>query len=472
MNLHEDKRFYAVKELEILDSEKDSDFDDLVNLAAIIFDLPISTITIIDSDRLWFKASVGLLIKETPREMSFCEFAIQQIEPFIISDAKKDPRFANNPLVNSKPNIVFYAGFPLRNSEGLAIGTFCIMGNKPKNLSAKQIKIFKFFANQAKKLLDLRLERNKYRDLIHEKDQVNSQLEEIKQRWQFAIEGSGDGVWDWDVQTNKTFFSHKWKEMLGYEDTEITNTYESWISLIHKDDIPVLIQGLNDHLSKKTDELVLELRMFCKDNNYKWILSRGMVVEFDYSGLPKRMVGTHTDITARKQSEEMIWKQANFDLLTGLPNRRLFFDRLKEVIKKAKRKKRKFAVMFIDLDGFKEVNDRFGHKVGDNLLIQVVQRVGNCLRECDTFARLGGDEFIIILTAVEKIEAIEFVANKVLEVINKDFQLGSNKVNISASIGVSTYPESTTDSDTLISLADTAMYKAKAQGKNRWFLSP
>lgn len=467
----EQQRLSAVRSLEILDTENERDFDDLVSLAALVFDVPISTVTIMDSYRQWFKASVGIGVKETPREISFCDHAIQRFEPMIVPDASLDSRFVNNPLVTGEPHLAFYAGVPLLNSENLAIGTFCIMDSKPKQLTAKQIEILNVIANQVVKLLELRAERNKYRDLVLEKEAVNKELEEIKQRWQFAIDGSGDGVWDWNIQTNQTFFSTKWKSMLGYGVNEIPNTHQAWISLIHKDDLPNVTKKLNDYLADKTSEYKCEIRLLCKDSSYKWILSRGMVVEYDPGGLPKRMAGTHTDISSRKQTEEMIWRQANFDLLTGLPNRRMFFDRLKEEIKKATRSKTKFALMFIDLDGFKEVNDKYGHKTGDNLLIQVVQRVSQCIRACDTFSRLGGDEFTIILTELNSIEDIDFVATKVLAVINKPFQLGVNKAMISASIGVSVFPEHTKESDTLISLTDTAMYTAKTQGKNRWIIA-
>jgi diguanylate cyclase (GGDEF)-like protein/PAS domain S-box-containing protein len=470
-DLQELERLSAVQNLEILDTDNESDFDDLVKLAALIFNVPISTVTIIDSHRQWFKASVGLSIQQTPREISFCHYAIQQDEPLIVSDTKNDARFANNPLVTNQPHLAFYAGVPLRNSAELAIGTFCIMDNRPKDLTAEQIEILKILAHQAVKLLELRSERNKYRDLVLEKDVINQKLEEIKQRWEFAIEGSGDGVWDWNIQTNQTFFSKRWKEMLGYDTHEILGNFATWQSLIHKEDMPNVMKMLNEHLHKKTNEYKIELRMLCKDGTYKWILSRGLIVEFDPGGLPIRMVGTHTDISTRKQTEEMIWRQANFDSLTGLANRRMFFDRLKEEIKKANRTNTKFALMFVDLDGFKEVNDQFGHKAGDSLLIQVVQRVQGCIRECDTFSRLGGDEFTIIVTDTQKSEALDFVATKILDVINKPFQLGVNNATISASIGITIYPDKTNNIDSLISQADAAMYKAKTQGKNRWVIT-
>lgn len=467
----EEKRLKAVKNLEILDSPRESDFDDLVNLASMIFEVPISTVTILDSHRQWFKAAVGLSVQETPRDISFCTHAIQQYEPLVISDTTNDSRFVHNPLVVDEPYLAFYAGVPLRTSDDLAVGTFCIMDSAPRELSKHQIEILKILANQAMKLLELRTERNKYRDLVTEKEQINKQLDESNQRWQFALEGAGDGVWDWDIEQNKSFFSRRWKEMLGYADDELASSHEVWFSLIHIDDREKVKSRLNSYLNKKLDEYKVEYRMLCKDQRYMWVLARGKVVARDATGLPKRMVGTHTDISDRKKAEEIIWNQANFDALTGLPNRRMFFDRLKEEVKRAARYKQMFALMFIDLDGFKEVNDTFGHKTGDNLLIQATQRVTQYIRNSDNFARLGGDEFTVILSDIENLDAVHSVAQKLLHTINLPYQLSIHKVIISASIGVSIYPNNNADADMLITIADRAMYEAKGKGKNCYVLA-
>jgi diguanylate cyclase (GGDEF)-like protein len=258
--------------------------------------------------------------------------------------------------------------------------------------------------------------------------------------------------------------------MLGYSENELTNTFESWLSLIHTEDKAKVLKTLNDHLDTYQLEYRLELRMLCKDLSYKWILTRGMVVERTISGHAKRMVGTHSDISNRKKNEEIIWQQANFDALTGLPNRRMFFDRLNEQIKRSTRTKSMFALMFIDLDGFKAINDTLGHKAGDSLLIIVSKRISQCIRDSDTSARLGGDEFTIILSDLENMDAIACVAEKLLSAINQPYQLGCNVGIVSVSIGVAVYPNNGINGDALISVADSAMYEAKAKGKNCWVL--
>lgn len=464
----EQKRLSAVRKLEILDSSAESEFDDLVKLAAMIFEVPISTLTIVDEHRQWFKAAVGLEVQQTPRDISFCTHTIAQDEPLVIADTAHDARFADSPLVKGDPHLGFYAGIPLKISDDSAVGAFCIMDRKPRQLSAQQLDVLRILANQATKLLDLRLERNKYRDLLKEKEKINQALKETAQRWKYALEGVGDGVWDWDINSEKVVFSKTWKAMLGYEDHELPNHKDAWLGLIHQDDLKKADQTLATYLAGESSEYRLEHRLLCKDQSYKWVLSRGMIVEWNPDGTPKRMVGVHTDINKRKQSEDLIWRQANFDALTGLPNRRMFFDRLKEEIKKSARNKNVFALMFIDLDGFKEVNDEHGHQAGDELLQAVANSISASIRASDTFARLGGDEFTIILSPIENIDACSFVAEKILNQINKPFELSVGTVSISASIGIAFYPKNGTSHDKLISAADSAMYDAKVKGKNCW----
>ena len=202
---YEVKRLKAVKNLEILDTDAESDFDELVTLASKIFKVPISTVTILDAHRQWFKAAIGLNVKETERDISFCTHAIQQHEPLVISDTSLDTRFSQNPLVLDEPHLAFYAGVPLRTSDDSAVGTFCIMDKKPRDLSPDELDILKVLANQAMKLLELRAQRNSFRDLVKEKESINKKLKDSEQRWQFALEGSGDGVWDWNIDTKPIF---------------------------------------------------------------------------------------------------------------------------------------------------------------------------------------------------------------------------------------------------------------------------
>ena len=186
----------------------------------------------------------------------------------------------------------------------------------------------------------------------------------------------------------------------------------------------------------------------------------------DKAGSSHRHVALFSEITDKKRSEELIWRHANFDTLTQLPNRRLFSDRLEQGIKRATRSKQAMALLLIDLDGFKEVNDTYGHLVGDELLIEAAKRIKACVRETDTVARLGGDEFTVILTEITDLRNIERVAQALVEVLSHPYQLSKERASVSASIGVSICPTDAVDPVTLLKNADQAMYKSKEDGKN------
>jgi diguanylate cyclase (GGDEF)-like protein/PAS domain S-box-containing protein len=188
---------------------------------------------------------------------------------------------------------------------------------------------------------------------------------------------------------------------------------------------------------------------------------------YDGQGKVHRRVSLFSDITERKKADAMIWRQANYDTLTQLPNRRLFTDRLEQGIKVAAREKVKLALLFIDLDRFKEVNDTLGHHMGDQLLIEAAQRISSCVRESDTVARLGGDEFTVILNELHDVSHIGLVSQKIIETLAKPFQLQDEHVFVSASIGVTVYPEDAVSAEELLKNADQAMFAAKQNGRNR-----
>jgi diguanylate cyclase (GGDEF)-like protein/PAS domain S-box-containing protein len=178
------------------------------------------------------------------------------------------------------------------------------------------------------------------------------------------------------------------------------------------------------------------------------------------------LCGISTDITARKDIEEHMAHMAQYDALTHLPNRALFEDRLKLALAAAHRNGARLALMFIDLDKFKPVNDTYGHAVGDLLLQSVAERVQDCLRESDTAARIGGDEFVVLLPAVESENDAEVVGGKILDALNRPFHLAGHTLKIGGSIGVAVYPDHGAEERMLVKSADTAMYHAKKNGRN------
>ncbi len=295
---------------------------------------------------------------------------------------------------------------------------------------------------------------------------VSKKLYFSEQRWKFALEGAGDGVWDWDVETGVVELSKQWKAMLGYEESEIQNNIDEWKSRVHPEDYANVINAVNLTLAGNKETYAYEYRMRCKNGSWKWILDRGMVVGRDQHGKALRMVGTHADISGLKKSEEAIWQHANFDLLTGLPNRRMFYARLDQEIQKAKRSGLKVALIFLDLDGFKEVNDTLGHDQGDLLLKLTANRLSECMRGSDAVARLGGDEFILIIGDIANAELgrIETVAQKVIDALSEPFQLSQETAYVTASLGIVIYPDDAMRIEDLMKSVDQAMYASKQKG--------
>ncbi len=294
-----------------------------------------------------------------------------------------------------------------------------------------------------------------------------------EERWKLALDSSGDGVWDWFIQTGEEFFSKRCKEIYGFEEHEIANRAEALDGRTHLDDVLQMHKDREDHFSGKTAVYRNEHRILCKDNTWKWVLSRGVVIAWDAEGKPLRMTGTHSDITERKASETQIWRQANFDTLTGLPNRRMLRVRLEDALANAAARSAQVAVVFVDLDHFKEVNDTLGHEAGDLLLVEASQRIEKALSSADTVARMGGDEFTLVVTQVGDIAALEARLQSVLDVMTRAFHIRTEQVFVSASLGVAIYPDDATSVEDLFKHADQALYVAKGAGRNRYrFFTP
>jgi diguanylate cyclase (GGDEF)-like protein/PAS domain S-box-containing protein len=294
-------------------------------------------------------------------------------------------------------------------------------------------------------------------------------LRESEERYALAARGANDGLWDWNVQANTIYFSPRWKTMLGYEDDEIGDKPEEWLNRIHDADRDRVQEEIAAHQKEATLHFESEHRVLHKDGTFRWMLSRGLAVH-DSSRKVVRMAGWQTDITEGKVS----------DPLTGLPNRVLFTDRLGRLIKHAKRRKDYlFAVLFLDLDGFKMINDSLGHLVGDQLLVGVATRLEKCLRATDTVARLGqgcivarlgGDEFTILLDDLKDPSDARQAAERLMKAVTAPFLLSGKEVFTSVSIGIALSNPGYDEPEEILRDADTAMYRAKSLGKARYEL--
>ncbi len=241
---------------------------------------------------------------------------------------------------------------------------------------------------------------------------------------------------------------------------------DTWIEFTHPDDLEVSNELLEKHFAGELDYYECEARMRHKNGDWVWVLDKGKVATWTKDGKPLFMSGTHQDITERKKFEERIQHLATHDALTDLPSLQLAKDRVFMAINTARRKKNLSAVMFIDLDGFKDVNDSYGHDVGDALLKEVARRLLSCIRKTDTVARIGGDEFLVTLAELQTSNDAVKIADELVQLVSQPFTFNGKKLIVTASIGIALCPDNGEDVEDLIKQADNAMYLAKDSGKN------
>jgi len=284
---------------------------------------------------------------------------------------------------------------------------------------------------------------------------------DTEERFILAVSGTNDAIWDWDVDKDQVYFSTRWKEMLGYigYDDEIGTTFADWMSRIHPEDLELTLIQLDNYLEGRSHSFVSEHRVRTKRGDYIWVLERAKAL-WNQEGKPVRLSGAVSNIHERKLQSTAMEHQALHDLLTDLPNRTLFVDRLTQALSMARRESRPLAVLVVNINRFREINDTLGHFLGDRVLQQVGQRLRGALHAADTLARLGGDEFGVLLPVIES-DRVGMPAQRLLSALDEPIRLDEQVVRVSASIGITLFPDHGEDAETLIQRAVVAMYTAK-----------
>jgi diguanylate cyclase (GGDEF)-like protein/PAS domain S-box-containing protein len=301
---------------------------------------------------------------------------------------------------------------------------------------------------------------------ISEKKEAEQRLHAAQERYELAVRGANDGLWDWDLVTGEMYLSPRWKDMLGFAPEELANIPETWMERLHPDDRERVQLELDEHIASRSTVFESENRVLHNDGTYRWMLSRGMAVR-NSGGKATRMAGSQTDITGNKSS----------DPLTGLANRLLFTERLAQIMRETRRGHRTdYAVLFLDVDRFKVVNDSLGHLAGDSLLRQIAERLKGCVRLTDTVsrlfgsatvARLGGDEFAILIEKLGDPVTAGLIADRVLREFARPFQLDGREIVSTFSVGVAVGTQDHLVPEDILRDADIAMYEAKTSGKAR-----
>lgn len=291
-----------------------------------------------------------------------------------------------------------------------------------------------------------------------------------EQRYALAAAGSNDGLWDWDIPNDALYCSDRWKLMFGLSPETSVATFKDWLDYVVEEDRTGLRKALDTHLGGETPHFEHEYRVRHANGDLKSVLCRGIAVRDD-SGSPVRMAGSQTDITEWRRVQETLAKAARHDPLTGLPNRTLFGELLqREMARSGRMPERRYAVLFIDLDGFKLVNDSLGHLVGDHFLIAIAQRLQSRLRPGDSLARLGGDEFAVLVSDIGGSDDVTIVAERMQKALADPFEVQGHEIYASASIGIVLGDDQYKSVSDLLRDADTAMYRSKAAGRGGYEL--
>jgi diguanylate cyclase (GGDEF)-like protein/PAS domain S-box-containing protein len=302
------------------------------------------------------------------------------------------------------------------------------------------------------------------RDVTDQK-RAAAALHENVEKLRLAVDTANLYYWEWDIRSDTLRWGRDPEGLIGPPD-ERSPRMPDFRDLVHPEDRERYLAAGREALATG-GQYAVEFRTVTRDGEVRWIAARGSVISGP-DGAPAKLIGVSQDVTERKRQEEEVRFLAYHDTLTGLPNRRLLDDRLRQAIYLAQRRDRKVAAMLVDLDDFKQVNDELGHRAGDAVLREVAQRLASCVRKADTLARHGGDEFVAVIPDLQRDSDCEVIAGKILSALEPEFRVEGRRFRIGASIGISIYPTDASDGETLLRNADAAMYRGKERGRNQY----
>jgi len=449
---NEEERLRALRRYRILDTAPEETFDELTALASHICDTPMALISLIDEKRQWFKSKQGLRVNETPREISFCTHAILKDELFMVSDTLQDPRFADNPLVTSEPNIRFYADMPVVDGEGHALGTVCVLDRAPKTLTESQIRSLRILRNLVTRLIVVQKALREHSAL---EDEIRGRLRAIATREQTMADSliqTLPGVfYVFDESGRFVRWNDNFERITGYSAEEIAKM--SPMDLVAPEDMPAVKERIRTMLEKGFAEV--ERSIVSKSGQKIPHFFTGARLTID--GQPC-VIGMGVDITRLKEAEEQARRLAYYDPLTGLPNRTAFLGRLTEVVQLAEKTGESVAVILISASHFGDVNATLGHESGDIVL----QRLASNLQQLveDAFvARLGPAQYGLILRGLD-LRAASEVGVRLPSAFR--VELHGSFLELHARAGIALFPGHGRDATALLRHADAALRRAKS----------
>lgn len=462
----ERQRVAVLAKLKLLDTPPEREFDLLVDLARRMLGTKIALVSLLDAQRQWFKALYGLAVRETAREYSFCAHAILSNGPLIVPDAQADPRFATNPLVTGAPFIRLYIGIPIRApieaGKRIPIGTLCVIDDKPREPQQDEVDALCGLASLAEALLDARATALNASRLAADKQQYAHQLDLRQRQFRQAERIANIGSWRLTLSDYRTEWSDQVfaiHELPIGENPSFGNALNFYPPQSRESVTAAIARTIatGQPFDLETDLIT------AKGNRRRLRIMGELELQ---EGKTVALIGALQDVTSQHQLEQSLRKIANTDELTQMANRARFNHVLEEKIALAKARDEKLAVLLIDLDGFKTVNDRCGHLAGDDLLRLMASRFQSApyLKACFT-ARLGGDEFVVIVSSQDDCAALDAIVDALLADLRHTVEHEDNLVEVSGSIGISWLDDTVRDRSELLQRADKALYSAKQKQK-------
>jgi diguanylate cyclase (GGDEF)-like protein/PAS domain S-box-containing protein len=385
---------------------------------------------------------------------SLSAYVFRKGEPMLLTDADAKKIIETGEVESVGTDSPIWLGVPLKTPNG-PIGVLVVQDYENSDTySERDVELLSAVADQ----IAVAIERKRSEDA----------LKLSQERFELVTRATSDAIWDWNLYSDETWWNEGVSKLFGYTAEEMGTDIKFWRERLHPDDKERVIRDISQHIDTGKANWTDEYRFLRKNGTYAHVIDRGYVVYDAETELPVRMIGSMMDVTDRKVLEDQLTHQALHDPLTNIANRALFSNRVDHALTKLPRIGSQLAVLFLDLDNFKAINDSLGHAAGDKLLIAVAERLQDCLRTTDTAARLGGDEFAVLCESVTKVEEAIMIAERILQVFQQPFIIDGKETFVGTSIGIAASCDDAKTSEALLRNADLAMYLAKNEGKGTY----